>query len=157
MNPADQKKRFRALAKQLDNGIPLSNKQTRDLITIFRGISEGRDPTRILGLNYGDGKSKQDEAARALLDFVMHWIACATADDTDENGDPIKPYSMKEAFEKGSEMLKKLSGTMDPDAYDPSYIKKVWYERSKQGKVSPFRSASDPDSIYEYAVPDPKD
>jgi hypothetical protein len=157
MTPADQKKRFRAFAKQLENGTPPSERQTHDLISIFRGISEGRDPARILGIVYGDGKSKQDENARAVMDLVMHWIACATEADIDQNGNPIKPYSMVRAFQEGSKIARTLSGTVDPDAYDPSYIKKVWYERKKQGKVSTVRSASDPDSIYEYTVPDPKE
>ncbi len=157
MSPADQKKRFRAFAKQLENGAPPTEEQTQYLIHVFRGIGIGRDPARILGLTYGDGKSRQDEVARAILDLVMHWIACATEADVDQNGNPIKPYSMTRAFQEGSKLAKKLSATTNPDAYDPSYIKKVWYERKKQGKVSTIRSASDPDSIYEYTAPDPKD
>jgi hypothetical protein len=156
MNPAYQKKRFRAFAKRLENGYSPTEEQTQYLIHIFREIGKGSEPTRILGLTYDDGKSKQDETARTHMDFIMHWIACATEADVDQNGNPIKPYSMKQAFEEGSKMVRKLSKTTDPDSYDPSYIKKIWYERKKQGKVSAVRSASDPDSIYEYAVPDPK-
>lgn len=157
MTPAGQKKLFRAFAKQLENGYPPTEEQTEYLIHVFRGIGMGRDPARILGLIYDDGKSKQDEVARATLDFVMHWIACATEADLDQNGNPIKPYSMASAFQEGSRIAKKLSGTTKPDSYDPAYIKKVWYERKKQGKVSTVRSASDPDSIYEYTAPDTKD
>jgi len=157
MTPADQKKRFRAFAKQLENGHPPTKEQTEYLIHLFRGIGTGRDPVRILGLTYEDGKSKQDEASRVMLDFVMHWIACATEPDVDQNGKTIEPYSMAKAFQEGSRMAKQLSGTKKPDTYDPAYIRKVWYERKKQGKVHTVRSASDLDSIYEYAAPDPKD
>ncbi len=153
MNPADQKKRFRAFAKQLENGEPPTKEQTEYLIHIFRGIADGRDPTRLLGLTYGDGKSKQDETSRAYMDLVMHWIACAIEPDTDQNGKPIKSYSLKEAFEEGSKIARKLFGATDPDSYDPAYIKKKWYEHKKQGKASIFRTASSPNSVYEYAVP----
>jgi hypothetical protein len=92
-----------------------------------------------------------------MLDFVMHWIACATEADVDQNGNPIKPYSMARAFQEGSRIARELSGTTKPDAYDPAYIKKVWYERKKQGRVSAIRSDAAPDSIYEYTTPDPKE
>ena len=157
MTPEDQKKRFRAFAKQLENGHPPTKEQTEYLIHLFRGIGTGRDPARILGLTYGDGKSKQDEISRVIMDFVMHWIACAIEPDVDQNGKPIKPYSMFKAFQEGSRIAKHLSGTEKPDAYDPTYIRKVWYERKKQGKVRAVRSAFDTDSIYEYATPDPKE
>ena len=156
MTPADQKKLFRAFAKQLENGHPPTEEQTEYLIHVFRGIGTGRDPTRILGLRYDDGKSNQDEAARIHMDFVMHWIACATEAVIDEDGNPIKPFSMDQAFKEGSKMMRKLSGITGTVSYDPIYIKKVWYERKKQGKVSTLRSASDPDSIYEYTAPDSK-
>jgi hypothetical protein len=64
---------------------------------------------------------------------------------------------MFKAFQEGSRIAKHLSGTEKPDAYDPTYIRKVWYERKKQGKVRAVRSAFDTDSIYEYATPDPKE
>ncbi len=156
MNPADQKKLFRAFAKQLENGIPPTKAQTDYLIHIFRGIADGRDPTRILGLTYGDGKSKQAEKSRAYMDFVMHWIACAIKPDTDKYGNPIKPYSMKKAFEEGSKLARKLFAVTDSDSYDPAYIRKKWYQHKKQGKANIYRTAADPDSIYEYPVPDPK-
>lgn len=156
MNPANQKKLFRAFAKQLENGLPPTKEQTEYLIHIFRGIADGRDPVRILGLTYGNGKSKQDETSRAYIDLVMHWIACAIKPDTDQNGKPIKPYSMREAFEEGSKIARKLFKVTDPNSYDPAYIKKKWYQLKKQGKASIYRTAADQDSIYEYSVPDPK-
>ena len=67
MNPADQKKRFRVFAKQLENGIPPTEEQTQYLIHLFRGIGTGRDPARILGLSYENGKSKED----ARKDFII--------------------------------------------------------------------------------------
>lgn len=157
MNPADQKKRFRAFAKQLENGEPPTKEQTEYLIHVFRGIADGRDPTRILGLTYGDGKSKQDETSRAYMDLVMHWIACAIEPYTDQDGNSIKPYSMKEAFEEGSKIARKLFEVTDPDSYDPAYIKKKWYEHKKQGKASVVRTASSTDSLYEYAAPSLKE
>lgn len=132
MTPADQKKVFRAFAKQLENGHPPTKDQTEYLIHVFRGIGMGRDPARILGVAYENGKSKQDEDSRIMLDFVMHWIACATEADVDQNGDPIKPYSLANAFQEGSRLAKKLSKTTKPDAYDPAYIRKVWYERKNR-------------------------
>jgi hypothetical protein len=157
MNPANQKKRFRAFAKQLENGEPPTKEQTEYLIHIFRGIADGRDPTRLLGLTYGDGKSKQDETSRGYMDFVMHWIACAIEPDADQNSKLIKPYSMKEAFEEGSKIARRLFEVTDSDSYDPAYIKKKWYQHKKQGKASIFRTASVPDSLYEYSAPDPKE
>jgi hypothetical protein len=156
MSPNQQKKRFRAFAKQLENGNPPTEEQTQYLIHVFRGMANGRDPARILGLIYEDGKSKQDEVARANMDLVMHWIACATEADVDQNGQPIKPYSMVKAFEEGSKIAKKLFDAEDSDSYDPAYIKKVWYQKKKEGKVSAFRSASDEDSYYDYEVANPK-
>lgn len=157
MNPSDQKKLFRAFAKQLENGYPPTEEQTNYLIHIFKGLGNGRDPSRILGLKYDDGKSKQDEISRAHMDLVMHWIACATAPDTDKNGNVIKPYSMKKAFEEGSKIARKLFAVTDSDSYDPAYIRKKWYQHKKQGKANIYRTAADSDSIYEYPLPSPKE
>ena len=156
MNPADQKKRFRAFAKQLENGTPPTEEQTQYLIHIFRGIGAGRDPSRALGLIYDDGKSKQDEVARANLDLVFHWIACATEADTTQGGKPVKPYSMTKAFEEGSKLAKKLFGDPNTESYDPAYIKKMWYRKMKEHKASAVRSAADKDSIYEHVIPKAK-
>ena len=153
MNPADQKKLFRAFAKQLENGFPPTDEQTQYLIHVFRGMGAGRDPARILGLTYGDGKSKQDETSRSNMDFIFHWIACATDPDIDQNGQPIKPYSMKEAFEEGSRIATKLFGEDSDCSYDPAYIRKMWYEKKKIHQANTLRSASDRDSIYEYSTP----
>jgi hypothetical protein len=156
MNPADQKKRFRVFAKQLENGIPPKEEQTQYLIHVFRGIASGRDPARILGVTYDNGKSKQDEVARANLDLVFHWIACATEVDITQGGEPIKPYSMTKAFEEGSKLAKKLFGDANTESYDPAYIKKMWYRKIKEHKASAIRSATDKDSIYEYVIPKAK-
>jgi hypothetical protein len=157
MSPADQKKRFRTFAKQLENGVPPTKEQTEYLIHIFRWIGNGRDPTRILGLTYENGKSKQAEIARTNLDLIFHWIACATEPDTDKNGDAIKaPYSLAKAFVEGSKIAKKLFGNTKSGSYDAAYIKKMWYQHKKQGKASIYRTAADQDSIYEYPVPTPK-
>ena len=153
MSPADQKKRFRAFAKQLENGDPPTEEQTQYLIHVFRGMGAGRDPARILGLTYDDGKSKQDETSRSNMDFIFHWIACATDADIDQNGQPIKPYSMKEAFEEGSRIATKLFGEDSDCSYDPAYIRKKWYEKKKIHQANTLRSASDRDSIYEYNTP----
>jgi len=156
MSPSDQKKRFRTFAKQLEKGVPPTKEQTQYLIHVFRGIGSGRDPARILGVTYDNGKSKQDEVARANLDIVFHWIACATEVDITQGGEPIKPYSMTKAFEEGSKLAKKLFGDANTESYDPAYIKKMWYQHKKQGKASIYRTAADQDTIYEYPVPTPK-
>ena len=156
MNPANQKKLFRAFARQLEKGYPPTEEQIKYLIHIFRGIADGRDPSRILGLIYEDGKSKQDETSRANMDLVMHWIACATESRIDQNGKQTKPLTMKKAFEEGSIIAKKLFKVTDTNSYDPGYIKKKWHEHKKQGKSSILRTAADVDSIYEYPITNSK-
>lgn len=157
MNPANQKKLFRAFAKQLENGLPPTEEQTEYLIHIFRGIGNGRDPTRILGLTYENGKSKQAEISRTNFDLLFHWIACATESDVDKNGNAMKAsYSLNKAFVEASKIAKKLFSNTKSRSYDASYIRKMWYKHKKQGKASIYRTAADQDSIYEYSVPAPK-
>ena len=107
-------------------------------------------------MTYDNGKSKQDEVARANLDIVFYWIACATEADITQGGKPIKPYSMTKAFEEGSKLAKKLFGDANTESYDPAYIKKMWYRKIKEHKASAIRSATDKDSIYEYVIPKAK-
>jgi hypothetical protein len=155
MNPANQKKLFRAFAKQLQNGIPPSEAQTKYLIHIFRGIADGEDPKKILGLTYDSGYSEQDERAKVIMDLVMHIISCEI-NPINEYGEPQKPLSLTKAFEKGSILAKRFFNKTDSDSYDPAYIKKKWYEHKKQGRESIYRTAISPDSIYEYTVTNPK-
>lgn len=156
MNPADQKKRFRAFAKQLENGFPPTKEQTQYLIHVFRGIGTGRDPARILGLSYENGKSKEDEVARINMDLIFHWIACATQANVDKDGMPIKPYSKTKAFEEGSRIAKMLFGAGAESKYDSAYIRKLWYQKKKEHQANTLRSAFDKDSFYEYTIPKQK-
>lgn len=156
MNPAAEKKTFRAFAKQLEDGIPPTEEQTKYLIHVFRGIGTVRDPIRILGLSYENGKSKEDEVARINMDLIFHWIACATQANVDIDGMPIKPYSKTKAFKEGSKIAKILFGAGAESKYDSAYIRKSWYQKKKEHQANILRSAFDKDSFYEYTVPKQK-
>jgi hypothetical protein len=151
MSPAKQKKLFRAFAKQLASGKPPTDKQTEYLIYLFQGLGDGRDPSRILGLTYDNGMTREDDDVRSNLDLILHWIACATEEYTAQDGSIIKAdYSMANAFEEGSRLAKKIFNSENPNSYSPEYIKKIWYQRKRKGKTSSVRLAGDQDSPYEY-------
>ncbi|MFP6825199.1 MAG: hypothetical protein VB977_03730 [Pseudohongiellaceae bacterium] len=70
-----QRKRFQALAKQLNSGKPLTKKQITYLTIKFEELGEdGADANKVLGLSYMRGRSKQDEIRRENLRFIFSWV-----------------------------------------------------------------------------------
>jgi hypothetical protein len=91
MSPRNQRKRFQALADQLqDNSPPLSKEQLAYLSNAFERIGLGEDANAVLGLVYGPGRSEQDEISLEQRSFILHWMTCAMLPENalDEFGEP---------------------------------------------------------------------
>jgi len=117
-----------------------------------------RDVLRVLGLNYTAGHSAKKELAAQKMDFLMHWIAGAIAEDASPYTDPSDsppPLSLEQALTKATLIAKSLF-TNDPQSekYDKDYIRKCWYEQHKSYRQSPYRGPYDPNSYYAFPVDD---
>lgn len=136
MNPLDIKKRIAYYAEELKQGRQLEPAVSKTLGVIFEQIANGVDANAAFGINYSRGKSESDDIARGDLSFVFWWISCAI-----DQPPPLQPpYSLEEAFEEGSQLLRRLTKTEHTEKYDVSYIKKCWYDPKYQHLKSTTRS-----------------
>ena len=89
LTPSEQRKRFKAFARQLDKKILPTEEQLEWLKQTFSALSDpNRDPLRVLGLNYSAGRSAAKEIAAQKMDLLMHWIAGAISQDASAYKDP---------------------------------------------------------------------
>ena len=143
-SPGKGRARFLSIAKQMELGIPLSAEQQEWLRTAMLALATPHsDPAEILGLKYGRGQSyEKDEAARKM-DIVMHYISCAVSDDASHLKDPedsVPPMSLENALEEGSKLAKRLFEVPPEDLnYDKEYIRKCWYQLSKEERNNIYR------------------
>lgn len=136
MNPHDTKKRIAYYAAELKQGNQLEPNAYRALGNILEQIANGVDANEAFGLTYSRGKSESDDIARRHLSLVFWWISCAI----DQPPALQPPYSLEEAFEVGSDIMRKITKTEDTDKYDVSYIKKCWYDPRYQHLKKPTRT-----------------
>lgn len=142
MNPSDIKKRIAYYASELRQGRQLEPEASVALGDILEHIANGVDANKALGVAYSRGKSESDDIARRHLSLVFWWISCAI-----DQPIPLQPpYSLEEAFEMGSVLMKKLTETEDSDKYDVSYIKKCWYDPRYRHLKNPTRTIWEDDS-----------
>lgn len=128
MNPRDIKMRIAYYASELRQGKQLQPDVSMALGDILEQIANGIDANKAFGLAYSKGKSESDDIARSQLSLVLWWISCAI-----DQQPPEQPsYNLEEAFEVGSDMMRKLTKTEHTDKYDVSYIKKCWYDPKYQ-------------------------
>ena len=146
--PAEQRKRFQALAKQISDRKPVSEAQLEWLESIFLALSDPeRDVERVLGLHYTAGFSKKDDIAAQKMDTIMHWIAGAVSEDTSMYIDPNNappPMTLVAALDIAEGYAKRLfEGDPNSARYDREYLRKCWYDGDKRERRSPDREFVD--------------
>ena len=156
-SPLTQRKKFARVAKQLKEGTPLTEAQTRWLIGAFSALSDpNRQADRVLGLKYNPGQSAAKELAASKMDFVMHWIAGAISSDTSHLIDPkdaLPPLGIEEAIDQATVIAKNIfQGDPNSGRYDRQYIKKCWYDKDKLHRQKPYRDIDSPDTIYKFPI-----
>lgn len=146
MNPLDTRKRMAEFSKKLQSRVALREEEYAYLETVFHRLSTGEDPAAVLGLKYGRGQSAEDARHRQALHLVIHWIECAIQPvDADPPG---LGYSVTNACEEGSKILRKQLDVTDPDAYDASYVRKCYYNPKYQHMKKTVVGAFHTDSPY---------
>ena len=75
VNPAEQRKRFLALAEQLRNGTPLSTEQLEFLVSRFESIGQGESADVAFHLKRRPGQKIEDEEHRRTMSLVFAQIA----------------------------------------------------------------------------------
>lgn len=154
-SPLEQRKRFARFARQLEKGIPPTREQTEWLIETFKALSDAESKAEeVLGIKYGRGQGLSKEEALCKMDFIMHWIAGATSSDTSHLFDPkdaLPPLGIEVAFDQASVIAKELFRE-DPssESYDREYIKKCWYDKTKNYRQSLNRDENSPNTYYDF-------
>lgn len=142
-SPGKGRARFLSIAKQIEQGTPLTAEQQEWLRTAMLALAVPHsDPAQILGLKYGPGQSHEKDEAARKMDIVMHFISCAVSEDTSHLKDPadaIPPMSLENALEEGSKLAKMLFKVPDDLKYDKEYIRKCWYQMSKDERNNIYR------------------
>jgi hypothetical protein len=130
VNPLDQRKRLRVLAKQLGKGVPLTCAQAAFLANAFALIADGEDANKILGVKFSRGNNPTQAATRQKMSGALHWVACAIDKELGYG------YTLEKACEEAVRLFE-----LD---YDLEYVKKKWNKYKHM--QSCFRAVYEPDS-----------
>lgn len=130
VNPLDQRKRLRALAKQLGKDVPLTCAQAAFLANAFTLIADGGDANKVLGVKFSQGNSHTKAVQRRQMSRALHWVACAIDKELGHG------YTLEKACEEAVRHFKLHRS--------PEYLKKKWYEYKHM--QSTVRTAYEPDS-----------
>lgn len=141
MNPLDQRKRFKRVAEQIKNKIPLTVEQIEYIGKTFDQIGDGESADEVFSLKYKRGHSLANDMSLENLSFALHYVACATQ-PINEDG---LGYTLEAAFVAASDILNRLNGS-EKDRYTPEYIKKMWYKYPHLQSI--YRRISDDDFPY---------
>lgn len=143
MNPTATRKRIKYYAEQLLQGVQLDQDASQALGQILAEIANGRDANEAFGLKHSRGHSESDDIARRNLRLVFSFISSAT-----EQSEALEPYTLEEAFELGSELMRRLTNSKDTDRYDVSYLKKRWYDPKFQDLKNPIMTVWEENSPF---------
>ena len=145
MSPYDTRKKLAAYSQKLESHQPLDDDDYAYLAEVFKRFSAGENPAEVLGLKNGRGQSETDARLRRALQSAFHWIECAIQPDAEGPG-----LSVTEACQVGSRLVRKFLNPTNPDAYDPSYIRKCFYDPKYRYMRKTEVHSFDTDSPYPF-------
>ena len=119
MGVREQRRRYKVIAAQLRQHIPLSAEQFDQLAEVFARIADGEDANAVLRVRATNGKSESDEVSRERMSMALSYVATLR-----EEG-----MTLKQAMEEGSRLLRRLHGLHpdDPeDRFSPETLRKAW-------------------------------
>lgn len=135
MGPADNRRVYADLARQLSSGEELLKEERTFLAACFERLSTGEDANIVFGLKLGRGQSAADAERRRMVSVLLHLVAAHVHDG----------LQVERACAKVSEISHRLP-TNGP-AYDADYLRQCWYEYPHMRSLD--RSLYDPDFPYE--------
>lgn len=135
MGPADNRRIYGDLAKQLSSGEELIDEQRRFLASCFERLSTGEDANIVFGLKLGRGQSAADAERRRVVSFLLHLVAAHVDEDL-----PVEV-----ACAKVAEISHRLP--TNGAAYDADYLRQCWYKYPHMRSLD--RSLYAPDLPYE--------
>jgi hypothetical protein len=143
MSVRTQRKRFLALAEQLNSGKPLTKKQITYLTIKFEELGEdGADANKVLGLSYMRGRSKQDEIRRENLRFIFSWVM-GVMDKGLGHG-----YNTTKALQEAVKFSNKRGYPFKPLTYNS--LRRAWYDERYQHFKINLLSALQEDSPLKF-------
>lgn len=125
MSVRTQRKRFLALAEQLNSGKPLTKEQITYLAIKFEELGrEEADANQVLGLSYTQGRGQQDEVRRENLRFIFSWVMGAMDKESGLG------YNTTKALQEAAKLSNKRGGSFKPLTYNS--LRRAWYDKKYQ-------------------------
>ena len=150
-----QLKRFRELSRRLNEGESLTVEEKIYFAKAFDRIGNGESADLVFRIKRGPGDKARDDTQKKKISLIFQLVATAilpkaTANDSASSRAFGLGMTLEQAFEWVSPRASELFGNESPSAYGPEHLKKLWYDPQYAHMKSPFRSAQDLDSPFEF-------